>query len=606
MSVVATPAPEEVHLATPSRHDPLLDLFHNTRHASPRHAALRRMRGWQVRSPWLSRFDWVLDAHLEAEPGERGRPVLTKQRATPRSVFVKAGFLTPFLDHVEPTLERPVVVYVGNSNLPLSWYLGDVHRLARRPTIQAIFCENKDVDLPLPPVTAMPVGLHPADMLAGGAVRRLRRLASEVDPAAKRRRVLVPRGRAARRFGTAAQPPPLATSVASASVPADTLDVYWRGVAGHRFMLCPWGLPHDSPAPFEALILGTIPILPAGPLADAYDGLPVVTVGDPAEITSTRLDEWWETHAGALADAAFTSAAYWWARVATRLPDRTAPGVPATEAAEFPEWWFACSSAARPAYEQRVAAGRERMRASTVVFCGLARDVADALPSVSARIERAGAMFRDYRVVVYESDSRDDTAEQLRAWEQRNPRVAVLTETLGAPRWEQDQSPERLRHLAACRNRYLEYVTARHGTFDHVIVLDTDLPRGFSYEGLAHTFGGDGWHVVGSNSVAVFPEGLPPPSPMYFDAWAFRREGETTPRPAEETNRLFFRRGEPLVPVWSVFGGLAVYAMAALQSGARYGGDDCEHVVLHRELRARGFDRQYLNPSQIVLYAEAS
>jgi hypothetical protein len=35
---------------------------------------------------------------------------------------------------------------------------------------------------------------------------------------------------------------------------------------------------------------------------------------------------------------------------------------------------------------------------------------------------------------------------------------------------------------------------------------------------------------------------------------------------------------------------------------AQYCGGDCEHVGLHREMRARGFDRQYLNPSQIVLY----
>jgi hypothetical protein len=43
--------------------------------------------------------------------------------------------------------------------------------------------------------------------------------------------------------------------------------------------------------------------------------------------------------------------------------------------------------------------------------------------------------------------------------------------------------------------------------------------------------------------------------------------------------------------------------MQALRSGVRYGGDDCEHVVLHRQLRDRGFDRQFLNPSQIVLYS---
>ncbi len=57
----------------------------------------------------------------------------------------------------------------------------------------------------------------------------------------------------------------------------------------------------------------------------------------------------------------------------------------------------------------------------------------------------------------------------------------------------------------------------------------------------------------------------------------------------------------PLQPVWSCFGGLGVYRMECVKAAA-YGGDDCEHVVFHRRLRQLGFDRLYLNPSQIVLY----
>jgi hypothetical protein len=64
---------------------------------------------------------------------------------------------------------------------------------------------------------------------------------------------------------------------------------------------------------------------------------------------------------------------------------------------------------------------------------------------------------------------------------------------------------------------------------------------------------------------------------------------------------LAWSRGEPLLPVNSCFGGLGLYRMPAWLA-ARYGGDDCEHVVLHRRMRDAGYDRQYLNPSQIVLY----
>ena len=60
--------------------------LHNTRHASPRHAGLKDSA--LLRSEWLERFDWVLDAPLGARSAEQ--VVLTRNREIPRSVFVKA------------------------------------------------------------------------------------------------------------------------------------------------------------------------------------------------------------------------------------------------------------------------------------------------------------------------------------------------------------------------------------------------------------------------------------------------------------------------------------------------------------------------------------
>lgn len=279
----------------------------------------------------------------------------------------------------------------------------------------------------------------------------------------------------------------------------------------------------------------------------------------------------------------------------------TPPGEPVDVG--FPEAWFPCLPYLRPEYDKRVRLGEARMGVSRAVFCGLARDVQKSLPSVAGRIERAGAMFGDYRVVIYENDSTDGTRDFLQAWARLNPRVEILSETLHTPRWGRERDTRRTRQLAACRNRYLAHAVEHHAGFDHLIVLDTDLPRGFSPIGLATSFGYRGWHVMGSNGIAAPLVPQPPDLPMFFDAWAFRAEGRAEPLPFAEINRLHFLRGQPPFPVWSCFGGLAVYDMAALRSGARYGGDDCEHVVLHRRLRRLGFGEQYLNPSQIVLYS---
>jgi hypothetical protein len=224
------------------------------------------------------------------------------------------------------------------------------------------------------------------------------------------------------------------------------------------------------------------------------------------------------------------------------------------------------------------------------------------LPSLAARIERLGGMFGDYRVVIYENDSLDGTLGYLWAWQQENRRIDVLSDIRDSRSWGQVRDLERMAQMAACRNRYLDHALASHADFDYFVVLDTDMPEGFSYDGIAHTCGQDDWDAVGSNGVLFLPYGSFARTPMFFDAWAFRREGEDQAESFDEINRLAFRRGEPLVPVWSCFGGLAIYRMEAIRSGARYGGGDCEHVVLHRQLRERGFGRQFLNPSQFALY----
>lgn len=276
-----------------------------------------------------------------------------------------------------------------------------------------------------------------------------------------------------------------------------------------------------------------------------------------------------------------------------------------TEAVDagFPESRFPCDPSRLAAYRRRNEHGTRRMSGLSAVFCGLARDVREALPSITRRIEETGELFRDYRVVVYENDSMDGTADYLSSWEAGNTRVTLLSESLDAPRWNQSRDPERTKDMAAYRNRCLDHVQRHFRQFDVVLVLDFDLVRGFSPEGLANTFGHDGWDMMGSNGLLFYrlPE-KKKPNREFFDAWAFRRPGEHEPASFNEINHLRFNRGEDPVPVWSSFGGLGVYRMDAFTSGARYGGGDCEHVVFHRGLSRLGFDRLFLNPSQIVLY----
>jgi hypothetical protein len=270
---------------------------------------------------------------------------------------------------------------------------------------------------------------------------------------------------------------------------------------------------------------------------------------------------------------------------------------------QFPEAAFDCDPAVRDEYHERLASGKVRMRELSVVICGLCRDVRVHLPRTAARVERLGTMFAKYRVVLFENDSVDATCEFLADWRSKNPCVDFVSESAGVPKYPQTRSLERANWMAHCRNRYREQLLRQYSDYDYVIVLDTDLMGGWSYDGIAHSFGMDDWDVMGSYGLQLRKDSGAVQSPfVHFDVWAFHPARGTAARKLVNHNELLLKRGDPLLPVESSFGGLGLYRMACMQA-AEYGGSNCEHVVFHKRLRQAGFDRLYLNPSQIVLYS---
>jgi hypothetical protein len=246
------------------------------------------------------------------------------------------------------------------------------------------------------------------------------------------------------------------------------------------------------------------------------------------------------------------------------------------------------------------------MQAASAIICGLCRDVVHHLPATAARIEQLATMFRGCQIVIYENDSRDSTAKWLNQWADVNPQVHVVSEQLDEPKSWQEISAARTSRLANYRNRCRDAVLARFSDYDYVIVLDSDLVGGWSYDGIAHTFGDTNWDFVGSNGICFESDETGRKfRRFHYDAFAFRRIGSEGIEDFPTVNRMVFRRGDPLLPLWSCFGGLGIYRMECFRA-ARYEAGDCEHVTFHRALRERGFDRLFLNPSQIVLYTPQS
>jgi hypothetical protein len=274
--------------------------------------------------------------------------------------------------------------------------------------------------------------------------------------------------------------------------------------------------------------------------------------------------------------------------------------------AEFAEDRYIATPRNAERYRNLVDAGRSIAKKSTVVITGLARNLGNIIGKTMARLERTGSMFLDYRVVVYENDSVDNTLEQLMDWYRINKlKINILSQVLDHPINPGTRCLDRATRMALYRNTCREYIINNYSNFDYVMVVDMDLPGGWSYDGISNTLGQStqlNWDMVGSNGIIYKDTAQYQSMPLFYDAWAFRWRHSWDPVRGSDINEKRWFRGEPMLLVNSCFGGLGMYTMAAFSSGATYDGSDCEHVPFHRKLIELGHDKIFLNPSQIVCY----
>ena len=268
---------------------------------------------------------------------------------------------------------------------------------------------------------------------------------------------------------------------------------------------------------------------------------------------------------------------------------------------DFPEALFPPAAERRADYLAACRRGSAAMATSSVVIAGLARNIGRILPATIERTRRLCGLFAEARVVVFENDSRDDTKRQLGRWATGDERVVAVSEDASDPPSRGVRCLERARRMARYRTRCQQLVLERFPRFEYVIVVDFDAEGGWSVDGIANTFGHTAWDFVGANGLIYRRSGLDVNALRHYDTWALRFDALCSPLRTVEAARLDYRRGDPLVPVVSCFGGLGIYTMQAFAAG-RYDARDMEHVGFHRSMAAAGFPRMFLNPSQIVVH----
>jgi len=205
------------------------------------------------------------------------------------------------------------------------------------------------------------------------------------------------------------------------------------------------------------------------------------------------------------------------------------------------------------------------------------------------RLEHEGSFFKEYRIVLLESGSTDDTKEHLEAAMKRNPRIAVQFDPPLPAIQGSSLKPDvfRYRRMAQLRNRLLGLIDMADDEF--LIMVDMDH---LNVQGLASCFERDDWD-------AVCAAGWTKDRKLPYDAVAYRLldpkdDNKLNESPSLRQQDMLFTHTRPeWTQVSSAFGGMAVYRNGPALKNAMYSDNttSCEHCGFHWF-----FDRVFLNP----------
>ena len=293
------------------------------------------------------------------------------------------------------------------------------------------------------------------------------------------------------------------------------------------------------------------------------------------------------------------------------------------------------SEAKKEKYWELVRRGSTVAKTKTVVIATMLRDVADRIPVIRKKVEAAGELFSDYRVLVVENDSKDGTRERLLEWVSENPRVTILGCGRNAGVCTLPKTPKteghsvdrgRIQKMVDLRNIYLDAIrrgdsATGRGNLDEIrgsedlssadysFFWDLDSISSVYLDGILHSIGlmseNPEVSVISANGLYRWGNFT-----IFYDTYALLHRGENFDVKDKRSHDIRkglwearYGRGDDPVEVDSGFGGFAIYRTEALLGeGVRYDmtpGEniECEHVRLHKHLPGK----KILNPSLLNL-----
>lgn len=260
---------------------------------------------------------------------------------------------------------------------------------------------------------------------------------------------------------------------------------------------------------------------------------------------------------------------------------------------------------------------------SVIIICGIVRDAEKGLIRNIPVINKLCSLAKDYRIIVYENDSKDRTKKILANWSKKYPeKIHVSLNTTGASKATPSTtsvqgvnpffSRKRIEKMAYLRNKYMQYIDDNNWISDYLIVVDLDVSQLYLSAILTSFKSNIDWDAVCAFGYSISPK----LRRRFHDTYALTLYG-TELEPQTETKiiknaSLLIRllHQHKWLRVASAFGGFAIYKFEAIK-GLRYiviNNNDpkvevkCEHYSIYKQMKERGFDKFYINPDMTLKY----
>lgn len=206
-----------------------------------------------------------------------------------------------------------------------------------------------------------------------------------------------------------------------------------------------------------------------------------------------------------------------------------------------------------------------------VIICTICRDVSPLLPELISDLESIGSLFQDYRIVAYENNSEDDTPSQLFRAKRNNPKISVKVEFLSDAELaksivnQKEGQYSMSEQRAVARNKALTMaLTSFEPEFSYIICMDPNVK-------LTHPEELEAVFQQAANWDSIFA--YKTDRNGKFNDWEAFRDKNFPFGPElmgndwyEEKEHFSFQNDGSWYPVYSAFGGLAIYKRKAVEN----------------------------------------